>query len=311
MSIAPHSLCQNSRLQGPTPEFVRWSIDFACPIREPIETMLVDRTQRYLWSLAAIGLCLKEGNVIDEICLVPPESEAEPARGCFVHEVAAFYGGLEFCQKQCGACSANIPAQDNASESINSSTLAGCFGWLIRTEDLVQRLDEIIARHREEISSRGDFRPTHPAWYGLWSADKLEGKSLELLSGIFDQLVENATATPDWQRFQKALVHCRDRNLPLSLQLVPAGRAEGTDWTIGPYCPDCRSPVGVGIQRCNGCGRVGHGHPAVRRKVMGRRPFSPLDSLVGAARARELLVQLAETRVTSSSRSRSIQANHP
>jgi hypothetical protein len=311
MSIAPHSPFQNSRLQGPTPEFVRWSIDCACPIREPIETMLVEKTERYLWSLAAIGQCLSRGNIIDDVCIVNPDSDSDTARGCFVHEVAAFYGGLEFCQKQCGACAANVPARDDVPEKTKDETLAGCFGWLIRTEDLVQRLDEIIAGQLEELSSRGVFRPTHPAWYGLWSADRLEGKSLELVARIFDQLAKGATASIDVRRFREALVQCRNKVLSLSVQLVPAGHAVGTEWTIGPFCPDCRAPVGVGIRQCNGCGRRGHGHPAMRRKLIGQRPFVNLNSLVGAARAGELLSRLAEARAASTSRSHGIEANHP
>jgi hypothetical protein len=299
------------QVHGPTPEFVRWSIDYRCPIREPIDTTLVEKTERYLWSLAAIGECLSRGNIVDDVCVVTSELEAQPARGCFVREIAAFYGGLEFCQNQCGGCAANIPPLDFVGEATSNQSLAGCFGWLIRNERMVKRLDEMIGTNREEISSMGIFRLTNPAWYGLWSADKLEGRALEFVGRIFDQIIQRESAPADWQRFRKALAQCRARNWSLSVELVPAGSAEGSCWTIGPYCPDCRAPMNLGIRQCDCCGRNGLGHPAHNRKVIGQRPFSRLDSLVGPERAQRLLSRLAEVGGRLNSRSRGAEANHP
>lgn len=293
---------------GPTPEFVRWSIGLVCPIREPIGSLGAEKTERYLWSLAAIGQCLSHGQEVEGVCIA--SGNDGPARGCFVDEVAAFYGGLTFCQSQCGKCPANIPFAESTSQ-VAGLGLAGCFGWLVRTDSLVRRLENAVQMHRDEISSLEMFRRTDPAWYGIWTADKLEGKPLDCLGRIFDALVQGENVPYEWRRLREAIVQCRVGKYPLSLEFFPAGRVAGSEWTIGPYCPECRAPVKQTIGRCEHCGRHGQGHPARRRKVLGQRPFLRLDELVGADRARKLVAQLAENQARSKSVAGGIEADHP
>ncbi len=289
-----------TQVRGPTPEFVRWSVDRACPLRKPIESDSPEKVERYLKPLTAVGQCLKLGRVIDDVCIAFSGSENEPARGCFLQEITDFYGGLEFCQSECGTCSANISDGDDPFAASASKSLAGCYGWLVRDDEVVRALTTLIAVRRDEFMSLKVFRDTRPAWYGLWTGTKLEGGTLDFVGRLFDQLMNDGDVPADWRRFQTATVVCRTKALPLSVQFVPAGRASGAEWIVGPYCPDCRGPMEVGIRLCEICRRHGHAHPAVRRKVLGQRPFLQLDSLVGPERARQLLRRMKEKDTSNS-----------
>lgn len=286
---------QLTRAEGRTPEFVRWSIGFRCSIRRPIVGADPRANERYLGPLAAIGRCIAAGQVIDGVCIVPPTVEGEFSRGCFVEEIANFYGGIDACTTECGRCSANIGGLPETNRSASTKSLAGCFGWLVRNESMVERLESEVEAIRGEFPSSDFPRKTHPAWYGLWSIDKLEGSPLELVRRVFAKLVGRGNAPHDWLRFEQVLRQCGEQKWPLSIQLVPAGKAERIDWWIGPYCPDCRAPHdgSDGIQKCPVCGRRGRAHPAIRRKVVGWRPFVKLDSLIGPENARRLLGRLS------------------
>ncbi len=284
-----------TQLRGPTPEFVRWSIDRNCQLRKPIESYSPDKVERYLKPVTAVGQCLSLGHVIDDVCIAAGSSSAEPARGCFLHEVTDFYGGLAFCQSECGTCPANI-----SNDLTSPNSLAGCHGWLARDDEAVRQLTTLIEARRDEFLSLKVFRDTHPAWYGLWAGTKLESGTLDFVGRLFDQMINVGNFPADWRRFQAATVVCRSEALPLSVQFVPAGRATGVEWTVGPYCPDCRGPMEVGVRLCEICRRHGHSHPAVRRKVLGHRPFLQLDSLVGPERARQLLRRMKEKDTSNS-----------
>jgi len=233
------------------------------------------------------------------------------ARGCFLHEVATFYGGLEFCQAQCTTCRANVSLSQENQAATKATSLAGCFGWLVRDEAMVKRLEVILAAHRDELTKLSDIRSTKPAWYGLWSADKLDGQWRNSISEIFDRLVARGEVPTDWRRFAQALTICCAQNWPLTVQFIPAGRVAGHAWTVGPYCPDCRAPMDGKIRACTSCGRRGRGHPAIRRKALGHRPFVPLDTLVGDARSRELVARLAELKAKSNADAPGRKANRP
>ena len=100
---------------GPTPEFVRWSVDRACEIRQPLTDPTPRRCEQFLRPLRAIGEALRDGRVVDDIAVAREATESigprgpigpinslnpidsiEPAEwiGFRVSEVAAYYGGL-------------------------------------------------------------------------------------------------------------------------------------------------------------------------------------------------------------------------
>jgi len=273
---------------GPTPEFVRWSIDFTCPIRAPIDSQSPHRVERYLWSLAAIGRPRACGDVIDGYAIEADLSTGNPMRGCRIHDVASFYGGLDHCDQNCGSCAANIVETSDSEVTTEFPPLAGCFGWLVRDERMSEALDALIAADEDRFNSLSCFGKTQPAWYGLWLPDKLEGESLEFVAAMFDQLLKCEAIPSDWCRFQRALAQCRNHHRSLSVELVPVGRVENGDWWTGPYCSHCQAPQGGESHRCVHCGRTGGCHPPIRRKVMGRRPFVELESLMGEENARRI-----------------------
>jgi hypothetical protein len=291
-------------IQGPTPEFVRWSIDFNCSIREPIGSFEPQKTERYLRPLAAIGDCLSNGRVIDEICLVEPALDGDAFRACFLQEVAEFYGWLEPCRELCGPCPANVQRSSHPNaDHRGSSCLAGCFGWLVRNEDLVRRIESSIADSPSRTWFCEPYHRTDPAWYGLWFADKLEGDSLDRFGTRFDEVLGTGCVPGDWRRFSQALTQCRGSRGTLSVQFVPAGRVTGTDWWIGPYCPRCRAPQDSHARQCSICGRQGQCHPPIRRKAIGHRPFVKIESLVGPAKADQLVKHWAQNKTRLEARS--------
>lgn len=279
-----HRLTQR---HGPTPEFVRWSIDRRCSVREPIDSTVPARVERFLRPLTAIGACLRAGRVFEGICLASPDSPGAPIRGCRLDEVADFYGGLAACQAACSPCAANIEFDESDGCTIRG--LAGCHGWLVREETAVARLNFLADDQPLGSTSPSDMCP---AWYKLGAETKLSGDRLERLGQCWDRLADEFALPPDWRRFGAAVRICRAKGLALSVDLVPAGRTSGTEWTIGPYCPACRAAQAISSGGCAVCGRRGHPHPAVRRKVLGQRPFLLLDGLVGPERARDLIGRL-------------------
>jgi hypothetical protein len=175
---------------------------------------------------------------------------------------------------------------------------------------LVQRIDRLL----DSRAHTGNCEPNHktnPAWYGLWFVDKLVGEALDRFVSLFDVILGTGELPEDWRRFRQALTQCRRHQIPLSVQLVPAGQLVGADWWIGSHCPRCRAPQDSQSLACSICGRQGKCHPAIRRKAIGFRPFSKLESLVGRTKADQLLKQWARNTTDSDHRSGHEQRDEP
>jgi hypothetical protein len=170
--------------------------------------------------------------------------------------------------------------------------LAGCFGWLVRDDAMVARLQRASSELSSQAGGTGTSAPSPPAWYEIWSSNKLEGSRLQRAVELFGRVTHSPPAPIDWVRFHTAASICLRHQCALSVEFMPAGRVERGEWIVGPYCPRCRSPMDASLRHCVHCGHQGGPHPARRRKVIGRRPFRKLESLVGAARAAELVTRL-------------------
>lgn len=268
-----------NRQNGPTPEFVRWSIDASCPLRDPIGDEAPNRVERYLWALTSVAASIRRGEQVGEFCVRPDTEDPEVLRVCRIDEVTAFYGGREQCERSCLPCPANIPWFTEVPGVAATVSWAGCWGWLVRDDRLAARLDDCFPPD-EVVPS--DHRP---AWYRMGASGKLQGRALEVLSGVFRRLTSEAELPPDWRRFQEAINRTAENQSALSVQFVPAGRVERDHWWIGPYCPECLAPQSDTANRCGVCDRSGLPHPALRKKVLGNRPFVELNSLLGPTEA--------------------------
>ena len=112
---------------GQTPQFVRWAIRKACPLRELSEN-LADDSFRQLRGLRAFSVGRAEGRVVDGVCIHPAASakKVDEARGFFAAEVLDAHGGEHQVDQCCHGCEANALAD------AVPGVWAGCYGWLLR-----------------------------------------------------------------------------------------------------------------------------------------------------------------------------------
>jgi hypothetical protein len=80
--------------------------------------------------------------------------------------------------------------------------------------------------------------------------------------------------------FRAALQAVVRFGLTLDVEFVPGGRTVGTEWIVGPFCPNCKNTMVVEERACGCCGRPGRAHPELRRKRIGYRPFLQLSGIV-------------------------------
>lgn len=141
------------------------------------------------------------------------------------------------------------------------------------------------------------FPFTTPRWYGWWQSSELSSRQLLLLKRLAEQVVDNwdakhfgaecpggAECPSHLIQFRNALRRCAEHGLVMHVELVPAGHANGSTWTIAPHCPDCKYALRSTSQNkrpCPVCGRFGNPQNARKYKVLGIRPYSLLSRVIG------------------------------
>ena len=267
---------------GGTPEFLRWSIRQACPLRGGIALDSVDQTEKRLRAVRTAGLALAQDRVRQGIAV--QQIQGRP-KGFRVSEVLQIFGGTEGVQAHCHSCPANVASPDQG------GGWAGCFGWLPRTTgptDLALLIESSLdARQRQGISER--FLVTRPAWYGFWSAGCLQGAALEWVHQLFQPLLSHPQVDPATRDFAAAMSAARQNQLTLDLELVPPGNSDGLRWVIAAHCDRCKAVVDGRQEKCQVCQKPGKGHPPIHRKVLGLRPWVDLAVVVGPDRVAEFL----------------------
>lgn len=268
---------------GPTPEFVRWSLRQGCPLRADTDLASIDQTEKRLRAVQIAGGARQREVVIDGLALrEDPEAGLQAIRLADVFDI---HGGIDSVSRDCQRCPANVPLI-----SQSSGGLAGCCGWLESSSD-----EELWHSEMEACWPDQDppaVLPTRPRWYGFWTSGPWESGRLEFAIGLFTRManrpsrIQSAAA-----RFLKVLETARQQQLILDAELIPAGHSDGIHWTVQRHCDACQAGFEEAQSACRVCGKPGRGHPPVKRRVLGHRPWIQLDWLVDGDTTRRLRQQ--------------------
>lgn len=264
-----------------TPEFVRWTLPFACALRDDTDVTSAEQTERQLRSLRTYSDCVHKGRESERICV----SDIDPGMGFPSQEVLQAYGGTEFVHQQCDTCHVNVL------RGRQGSGLAGCFGTLLMGAERGRLIEMAIERSGMGARVAELFLPTTPRWHGLWTQAELSGDQRQTLLAIFGAI--DHAAMPDLREFHVALSLALQHHLPVHVQSYPAGEAERDFWRVNAHCSRCKATMGQREQRCTVCGLLARAEPVRQRKARGNRPYVPLVRFLGEAGARDFAARYA------------------
>jgi hypothetical protein len=263
-----------------TPSFLVWAIGYQCPIRGFQDGSNPETTERHLRAANATSDARSEGQIFEGYAVQEP-------LGFRVEEALAIYGGLKKVEETCGACPANGTATHRP------GALAGCVGmfplpaneceFYDRIEASIEKLD--VADECSQL-----FPTTRPRWYGLWISTPLTANQAGLLADVFESLKTALDSNESLQMLLAGLYVARDNNLPFHATLYPRGTIENNWWRLVTHCPRCKADwKSFGRGLCGVCGYEGHPAPDKKRRARGRRPYLPLERLMGTQQAAEFL----------------------
>ena len=289
---------------GPTPEFLRWSVRQTCLMRADTEVSSVDQTEKRLHAIRVAGQAIGQGRVfhgiaVDRIPGVDVAVNGEPLsarnvpldapKGFRLQEVFALWDraegdGQQAVEAACRSCVANL-----VGNRLQNGNLAGCHGWLLREPNLAAfwRAFESVAAQRWMYYRGSKFLPTDPHWYGLWVSPTIGKLELEWLHASLTHAIKlvaisDCESNGGLRDFHRVVAGCLEHGLALDVEAMPRGNSDGLFWTLAPFCDRCRSTRPLGKKfACSVCGKPGGGHPAIKRKVRGLRPFVDLAIVLG------------------------------
>ena len=276
-----------------TPAVVRWAIDRPCPLRDIEDWTSPQRTESLLRAIRAARSAQLEQRVMEGICVAPLNSsqpvQIDQVKAFQQEEVFAVFGGQEQVQEQCGGCQANALADQDA------GAMGGCYGWL-PTSNRDYPADEsdlrdLLEKAGSTVKGLAACLPqTRPCWYGLWIEPVLENQALVAL----EKLLTAAAAIlprprPDLELLLAAIRRCRQHQLRLHVDLVPAGSVDGTEWSIHPHCQRCHAGWIENPLACHACGCERRPAPARQRRARGDRPYWHLHRFLGTKKGTEFL----------------------
>jgi hypothetical protein len=212
LSIDPDLMKRAVAIQGPTPSFLRWAIEYHCPLRELHPLRLPETTFRQLRSLREISLARSDQRIHLGFCWHPSALTQSPqqALGFPVEEVLDLFGGETLVDSLCHPCPANAVSNQR------SENWAGCYGSLatdlsvdfarlLRGEYQTRSLpptDDIynLILIAESIIGSGKL-PDFPgireldqnqlSWYGLWCDSPLPSDRLRWLERLLAAVLEH------------------------------------------------------------------------------------------------------------------------
>ncbi|MFN0018898.1 MAG: hypothetical protein ACKVP0_11610 [Pirellulaceae bacterium] len=271
-----------------TPEFLVWSLERRCELRQIAGFEDPERTERHLRTLRAYSDAAEEGRVFEGICVAPPN-------GFQVDDALSLYGGLSAAEKACSECPANAGRREDR------QSLAGCFGMvpLPPSESEVHAaVEEAIGHLNLRANVEANFPATKPAWYGLWMHSPIDAPRALLLKFI----LRNADGgNPEYVRAVNQLILglgiAYEQGLLLHVRLYPRGEVSGTWWNLVPRCQACNASwPDAEREECRVCGYVGRPASPPNRRARGTRPYWPLERMMGKEKAAEFLVRYEASR---------------
>lgn len=263
-----------------TPAFLLWAIEYSCPIRGFQNGSDPDHAERQLRAAIALSTARREGRVFEGYCIEPP-------LGFRIDDALAIYGGVEAVERTCGACVANAVSR------IRPGELAGCLGMFVLPEDageFYRRMDEVVVQAglAEECSRL--FPSTEPRWHGFWFSSRLTGEQTGFLATVSAQLSEDGLALQGLNDLRAGLGVAAEQGLAFHASLYPSGCVQNREWRLVPHCPRCKAAWALsGRGRCLTCGYEGHPAPNKKRSVRGRRPYLPLERMMGENQAEAIM----------------------
>ncbi len=296
-----------------TPEFLVWSLERRCSLRQIAGFEDPERTERHLRTLRAYSEGAAEGRVLEGICveltdvrssrLQPAWSGSDDANplkrvttnGFQVEDALSLYGGIAATEAACRDCPANALRKENP------HSLAGCYGMvgLPQEETAVHAaVEEAIDRLNMRANVAANFVVTKPAWYGLWMRSPLDAPRALLLKFI----LRNAGGKePSYAQAMNQMIlglsAAYEHNLPLHVRLYPRGEVRGVWWNLVSHCQNCHAPWSeVECDKCQVCGYVGRPASPPKRRARGTRPYWPLERMMGKEKAEEFLVRYEASR---------------
>ena len=247
-----------------TPAFLLWALEYTCTIRGFEDGTNPERVERQLRAARATSDAVREDRVLDGLCLDPPY-------GFHIAEALELYGGLSAVQAACHGCPANALAQHD------ERSLAGCFG-LVPLPPNVERL------------------------YALWMRSPIGAAGAQALHDALANIETDAPIARCIFELRAALTLVIEHDRPLHILHFPSGRVEGPLWRLIPHCPSCKAPWREPACRCCAvCGFEGAAAPDKKRQARGRRPYYPLERLLGSTAAAAVLLKYAAYRAQQES----------
>jgi hypothetical protein len=265
-----------------TPAFLLWAVKHSCPIRGFQDGSNPERTERHLRAARTVSDARSECRVLEGLCVEPPY-------GFRIDDALAIYGGIAAIEQACSGCPAN------AASRLHPNALAGCFGLLPLSANELEihnAVDAAILQSPSAADFARHFPVTRPAWYGLWINSPLDEQQAALLLDILATANASARFGPEFSTLQAGLQAAVQHNLRLHVTLYPPGRVEGVWWRLAPHCRRCQAPWNSPTSlRCGVCGHSGRPVSGKQRRARGRRPYFPLDRLLGSEAAAEFLLR--------------------
>jgi hypothetical protein len=239
----------------------------------------IDQTEKRLRGIHAAGVALAERQVCEGIAV--RRQQNGDWLGFRIDDVFGLWGGPDRVARACTSCPANA-----APSAGGKPPIAGCFGWLAADGNIAawhQAVEDGWPASPDLTSAIAGNIPTQPRWYSLWINRAIAGKQLELVARLFRAIGREGLPAIRGaaQHFVAVLETCHRNGLTLDVELVPAGFSDGLVWTIGRHCDRCRAPKRSGSIACSVCRKRGGGHPEVKKRVLGLRPWVPLSRVVG------------------------------
>ena len=315
---------------GPTPAFIRWSIEQPCELRDIEVDNLADGTFRQLRALRELSDGIEQNRVVDGFCLAADTAKAAMKGSAVASEALAFpveevvdlFGDAQSISNLCHRCPANCTPPAEPLMPMKTRW-AGCFGWLVTDlnfsfdpaieiepiEDpcLIKRINGIcqrgtIAELLHAFAIARNIPKSAKAFYTFWQSSWVDADLLPLMAKAFGEAADAVRAHRELTRFAAACERASENQLRLFVELVPRGESDGIHWRRNAACVRCGFDV-MGNERratrCPGCGTdapVGHFR---KSRVLGRRPYLHLEKIISADATRNVLDRFRDGRAKS------------